>query len=58
MIDKLEDNKWIGFSHYKYFWKNTNNKYEDQFHKNVLKEIPESWNEYESILGEKFFRKY
>ena len=43
--------------HYKYFWKNTNNKYEDQFHKNVLKEIPE-WNEYESILGEKIFRKY
>ena len=55
MINKIEDNKWIGFSHYKYFWKNTNNKHEDQFHKNVLKEIPESWNEYESILGEKIF---
>ena len=52
MIDKIDNDKWIGFSHYKYFWKNLNNN-ENQLNKNFLNKIPDSWDIYETILGEK-----
>ena len=55
-IDKISDD-WIGFCQYRKFWslsdkKNINFK---DLSSEVLKEIPESYNKYETILGEPIY---
>ncbi len=57
--NKLDFNGWIGFCQYRKFWKKnstnfTDNKFE-LFENLLLKEIPESFNKYDSIIGENFF---
>ena len=57
-LDKI-DNHWVGFCHYRKFWGLQKTSSEDVSFKNlnnlVLKNIPENYNEYETILGEPFF---
>jgi hypothetical protein len=53
------DDGWIGFCQYRKFWvrenfSNSNNNLEN-LSKNLLKEIPTSYNKYESILGEPIY---
>ena len=57
-LDKL-DNKWIGFCQYRKFWSLQESKKENLNFKTlntqVLKEIPEKFERYETILGEPMF---
>ena len=57
-LDKLPE-KWIGFCQYRKFWSLKEYKNEDinfnNLNSKVLKEIPEQFSEYESIIGEPFF---
>ena len=57
-LDKL-DNKWVGFCQYRKFWSLKNYKTEninnDSINTQVLKQIPEEFETYESILGEPMF---
>ena len=52
-------NDWIGFCQYRKFWTNKNAKSDfknlSELKKYLLKEIPQEFNDYESILGEPFF---
>ena len=56
----LDDtNSWIGFCQYRKFWSTRNDKLLpnniDEIKSFVLKEIPQSYNNYDVILGEPFF---
>jgi len=55
----LESPGWIGFCQYRKFWKKNSHNYEgnnfETFENLVLKEIPEDFNKYETIIGESFF---
>lgn len=56
----FESDKWIGFCQYRKFWVNKilDNKVYNNFEifkKNLLKDIPYEFNNYETILGENFF---
>ena len=57
-LDKNED-KWIGFCHYRKFWgikQNNDNVINlDTLSNHVLKDVPNEYEKYESILGEPFF---
>ena len=59
-LDKLED-KWIGFCQYRKYWckteQTTNKKISsiDNLDDQILKQIPENYSNYESILGEPMF---
>ena len=57
-MNKL-DNKWIGFCQYRKFWaideRQVDLKNFKNFSNSLLKEIPENYNNYESILGEPLF---
>ena len=57
-LDKLDDG-WIGFCQYRKFWSLKKYKTEDinfnSLNSQVLKEIPNKFDEYESILGEPIF---
>jgi len=57
-LDKLND-EWIGFCQYRKFWSLKKYKTEDinfnSLNSQVLKEIPNKFDEYESILGEPIF---
>ena len=53
------ENDWIGFCQYRKFWslKDQNKKYNnlEQLKKDLLKEIPEEYKNFETILGEPLF---
>ena len=56
-LSRINDNEWIGFCAYRRFWsnqKNINNENKD-FKRNVLKTVPEIWNSYDVILGDKIY---
>jgi len=57
-MNKLDDG-WIGFCQYRKFWSLKRYKQEDitfrSLHNQVLKEIPNEYNEYDTILGEPTF---
>ena len=53
MINKIDDNSWIGFCTYRRFWKNKINKKTNNFSEKIIQKIPEEWNKYEVILGNK-----
>ena len=57
-LDKY-DGEWIGFCHYRKFWSLKSHSSEDinynSLGSQVLKKIPNDYNEYETILGEPFF---
>ncbi len=63
-LEKVPDNKWVGFSHYRHHWSNQNkiksddlnimiNK--DNFYSFILKEINPIWNNYDVILGDPMY---
>ena len=57
-LNKLPEN-WVGFCQYRKFWCESNfdaNSISfDQFNKSILKKIPTSYDNYESIIGEPFY---
>ena len=52
LLKQVPENEWIGFCGYRRLWKNVNNKTND-LNEKFLSEIPESWNQYEVIIGDK-----
>jgi hypothetical protein len=61
MLDKISNDKWIGFSGYRRYWANSNNICSDEiskivkkdnFKNFVLKEASPLWNNYDVVLGE------
>ena len=56
---KFDFDGWIGFCQYRKFWKENSNISDVGIFKNfkntILKEIPESFNNYETIIGEELF---
>ena len=52
LMNKIPDQEWIGFCGYRRFWKNENNL-SNEFKQNVLKSIPDKWNNFEVIIGDK-----
>jgi hypothetical protein len=57
--DKINFNEWIGFCQYRKFWKKNLDSYIDNNFQSldnlVLKQIPEEFYGYESIIGENFY---
>ena len=61
MINEIDENQWIGFCAYRRYWANSDNSKTEELNKIinvnnfedlVFKNIPESWNNYETILTE------
>ena len=54
-LDNIPDDEWIGFCAYRRFWQNKNEKLQEkfQFQESILKNIPEEWENYQVILGDK-----
>ena len=54
-LNNISENDWIGFCAYRRFWLNekNNNKQNLNFQDKVLKKIPELWEDYQVILGDK-----
>jgi len=52
MINKVEKDTWIGFCGYRYFWKNNKNPYDQKFKNNILQDIPDEWEGYDSIIAD------
>ncbi len=64
VLPSFKDNKWVGFSGYRYHWSNNNNlksdeitklANQDNFDEFILKKIPDEWKNYDLILGEQWF---
>tara|TARA_B100000700_G_C15013629_1_gene842235 strand:- start:1219 stop:2037 length:819 start_codon:yes stop_codon:yes gene_type:complete len=64
ILPNMNENKWVGFSGYRYHWASNKNLHSDEitkivnkdnFNNYILKEIPNEWNEYNLILGEQWF---
>ena len=54
-IDHIEDDTWIGFCTYRRFWLNNKNTITKVNKKNFLSNVPEEWNNYDTILGQQQF---
>ena len=52
LLHKIPDNEWIGFCGYRRFWKKKIN-FGKTFEDMVIKEIPEEWNNYDVVIGDK-----
>ncbi len=54
-LDKISDDEWIGFCAYRRFWQNKNQELDEKFNfqNSVLKHVPEEWENYQVILGNK-----
>ena len=56
LLPKVEDNKWIGFCAYREFWGNKKNiTKESKVDDIVIKEIPDEWNNFDTIVGEHIY---
>ena len=53
MIDKIENDTWIGFCTYRRFWENSLSNQSIKFSEKIIQKIPEEWKRYEVILGNK-----
>ena len=53
MIDKIDENTWIGFCTYRRFWGNKINDHSSKLSEKIIQKIPEEWNMYDVILGDK-----
>ncbi len=53
MLNEIEENIWIGFCTYRRFWGNKSIKDSEKFSEKIIQEIPEEWNGYDIILGDK-----
>jgi len=56
-LEKINDNNWIGFCAYRRFWSNDKNKNNQdiEFKNKILNSIPNEWNNYDVILGNKIY---
>ena len=54
-IDYIADDIWIGFCAYRRFWGNKKNINSNIISEKVLNHIPDEWNNYDVILGEKIY---
>ncbi len=52
LMNKIPNGEWMGFCGYRRFWRNEK-KLSNVFKDNVLKDIPNLWNDYEVIIGDK-----
>ena len=53
MLNKIPDNRWIGFCAYRRFWSNKeNNKNSQNIYESALKNVPDEWNDYDAIIGD------
>jgi hypothetical protein len=66
LLKEIPDDVWIGFTGYRYHWSQKNEIHSDEINKLInqenyenfiLKDIPQEWNNYEVILGEKIVMK-
>ena len=56
VFPKIEDNRWIGFCSYRELWGNKKKITSDtKFEDIVLKQIPEEWNNFDTIIGEHIY---
>ena len=62
ILNKIDDNTWVGFTGYRYHWAQKNNIQSDNLNKiinrenfadHILKKIPEEWKDSDVILGER-----
>ena len=62
VINKIQDNTWIGFAGYRYHWSQNKNIQSDDlnkiinkenFNRHILRKIPDEWENSDVILGEK-----
>ena len=54
-IEQIENNTWIGFCAYRRFWLNKSTIISKPNKNDFLKNIPEEWNNYDTVLGQQFF---
>ena len=54
-IDQIENGTWIGFCAYRRFWLNNKKIVSKPNKNNFLTNVPEEWNNYDTILGQQFF---
>lgn len=63
-LNKIQENKWVGFSHYRHHWSNQNKIKSDElnllinknnFTSYVLKEPKSEWEDYDVILGDPMY---
>ncbi len=54
LLKEIPENEWVGFCGYRRFWKNKNDIQNNNNIENlVIKKIPNEWNNYETIIGDK-----
>ena len=51
MLDKIPDNRWVGFCAYRRFWSNKKNITSNNIYETALNEVPDEWNDYDAIIG-------
>jgi hypothetical protein len=54
-IDNIENDTWIGFCTYRRFWSNSKKNQNIKVAKNFLKDVPDEWDNYNTILGQEFY---
>ena len=54
-VDQIENGTWIGFCAYRRFWLNNKKIVSKPNKNNFLTNVPEEWNNYDTILGQQFF---
>ena len=52
MLNKMQDNQWIGFCAYRRFWLNEEKKIKNNIYDMALNSIPDEWNNYDVIIGD------
>ena len=56
VFPKIEDNTWIGFCAYREYWGNKKKvKQDSKVEDVVIKEIPDEWQNFDTIIGEHFY---
>ena len=59
MLNKIPDNRWIGFCAYRRFWSNkVNNKNSQNIYETALKNVPDEWSDYDAIIGDHIHLDY
>ena len=62
ILNKIDDNTWVGFTGYRYHWAQKNNIQSDNLNKiinrenfadHILQKIPDEWEDSDVVLGEK-----
>ncbi len=49
------DKDWVGFCHYRRFWKQSSTGEEKDFRSSILQKVPEEWKGYDVVLRDEFF---